>query len=158
MTRNENRRKRLRSSLICETECTEMEGLKKQWSQFGKSYTNSKRWFIAIIIAIIGMMTPYTIDAYVSGEKAATKEELHEYVKTDEMLSWLLLEMDYVQKLILLEKAEVSDSIINQVYENHKWMLQQFMEYNPRSINPKPNYANILNNYKNRDGYKTQTK
>jgi len=138
------------SNFSCKEDCGEMEDLKKQWMEFIRSYKSSKRWFIGIIIAIMGIFTPYTISSYATSKSVVKHEQLREYVKTEEMLSWLLLEMAYVKKITLLSKAEISDTLINDVFENHKWMLEQFMEYNPRSIRSKPDYANILNNYKKR--------
>lgn len=149
ITGNEQRKKRLKSRYNC-NDCDEMDILKKQWSTFIKSYKSSKRWFITIMIAIMGLFVPYTISSYASTKQSVKQKEMGEYVKTDEMLSWLLLEMEYMKKIVLLEKAEVSDSIINEVFLNHRWMLEQFMEYNPRSINPKPDYSEILNKYKKR--------
>jgi hypothetical protein len=144
-------RRRNQNSFNCKQDCSEMEDLKDQWRGFIKSYKSSKRWFITIIIAIMAMFTPYTISSYATSKSAVKYEQLQEYVKTDEMLSWLLLEMEYVKKITLLNKAEISDTLINEVFENHKWMLEQFMEYNPRAIRNKPDYAKILNNYKKRN-------
>ena len=98
----------------------------------------------------MGLFVPYTISSYATTRQSVKQIELHEYVKTEEMLSWLLLEMEYMKKIVLLDKAEVTDSIINEVFLNHRWMLEQFMEYNPRSINPKPDYSDILSKYKKR--------
>jgi len=68
------------------------------------------------------------------------------------MMSWLLMEMEYVKKIVLMDKTDISDSIINEVFENHEWILKQFMEYNPRSPSNKPDYANILRSYGEKNG------
>lgn len=143
--------RRKNQNFIRKKEYDEMEDLKDEWRGFIKSYKSSKRWFIGIALSIMAMFAPYTISSYATTKTAVKHVELREYVKTEEMLSWLLLEMAYVKKITLLSKAEISDTLINNVFENHKWMLEQFMEYNPRAIRNKPNYAEILNNYKKRN-------
>lgn len=142
------RKKRLKQRSDCKTDCNEMIDLKDQWTAFIEAYKITKRWNIGIIATILLFIFAYTIEAYSTSRNSVKIEDLGEYVKTEEMISFLLLEMQYVKKIIIMDKADVSDDVINDVFENHKWVLEQFMEYNPRSINPKPNYSEILKEYK----------
>jgi len=129
-----------------------MKELMDKWDSFKTDYKNSRRWFIVVILAVFGMLTPYTIDAYSESRSSVKIEDLQEYVTTEEMMSWLLMEMEYVKKIVLMDKTDISDSIINEVFENHEWILKQFMEYNPRSPSNKPDYANILRSYGEKNG------
>lgn len=161
MVANNNRRKRLNSRFNCNN-CIEMNELKDQWKDFIRYYRSSRRWFITTIIIVVGMFMTFTITAFTKSMNAVTKDEfnahvaiakeqIEERVTPEEMGLWLIMEMEYVKRIILMDKAEVSDSIIDEVFENHKWLIHQFMEYNPRSLSPKPDYSAIFKNYKKRN-------
>lgn len=162
MRSNDNRRKRLNDNFNCNKDCEEMSELKLQWKEFIKYYRISRRWFIGTVLVVAGMFIGFTVLAFTKSTNAVTTDEFYAYVAitkeeigkrvtTEEMGLWLIMEMEYVQRILLMDKAEVSDSVINEVFENQKWLIHQFMEYNPRSLNPKPDYSGIFDNYKKRN-------
>lgn len=124
-----------------------LEMFEKLSERIAKRFWGMAGLFVGLFILFGGMI----IDTKAESQNHVTKQEISEYVTTEEMISFMLLEMSYVKRIILLEKAEVSDSMINHVFDNHEWILRQFMEYNPRSADKKPDYARILNEYKKQE-------
>ena len=122
-------------------------------SKFIKEVKSFVFWSFGLMFGVFMLFGGLIVDNRADNQNHVTKEELSYYVDKDQMVTFFIKEMNVIQKIMLMKSANVPDSLINQVFEQNEWFLQQMGDVNPRSveiIDEKEKYSDILKQYANK--------